>query len=171
LLKFEDEVFYKGSDGQMYQIKGLVDCLFKVLTSEILFMFKLLWDIRYGTQKPEYKDFYYNLSGEYKKIFYHLRGIYFTKKASEDLSKKYITMKTIYELLKEIEPELFLQIVLDRQNLLTNCEENIKEIFEEFYKTEYIVKPLRAINIAVEFIISSLHPSVLTGECKDELQL
>jgi hypothetical protein len=154
LTKFEDEMFYKASDNQLYQIKGLVDCVFKVFTSEILFMFKLLWDIRYGTQKEEYKEFYYKLSSEYKKIFYHLRGIYFTKKANEDLSKKYITMKTVYDLLKEIEPELFLQLIIDRQNLFINCEPKIKSIFDDFYKSEYIVKPLRAIDVAIEFLLS-----------------
>ena len=155
LGRFKDETYCKGFDEQLYQVKGLIDCIFKVLTSEILFIFKLLWDVRFGSQKEDYKDVYMSLSNEYKKIFYSLRGIYFTKRIKDNINNKYVTMKTVYDLLKEYPPEGIVYLIKDRKNMLQSNESGrIYEILLEYHKSEYMEKPLRVIDIAVEFILN-----------------
>ena len=148
--KFTDEILYKCSDNNSYQVKGLIDCLFKVLTSEVLFMFKLLWDIRSGVQKEENSDIYYTLTFEYKKVFYQLRGIYFSKKVKDSLNK-YITIKTVYELLKSYDPSKFAVLIKDRKDLLEKSPK-LKSLLIEYHKNDFISKNIRYIGLAEEFI-------------------
>lgn len=151
LNTFSKEMYFTASDKNIYLVKGLIDCLFKVLTSEILILFKLLWDIKTGQQQDKYKDLYLSLTSEYKKIFYHLRGIYFSKRTITSVPNKYITVKTVYELLKSYDPLLLCQIVKDRKEMI-NYNSLFKTTLIENNRNEFIEKPLQFIRYAEEFI-------------------
>ena len=61
-----------------YDTIGIVDATFKVLTSELFELFKMLWDIKDCSHKN--KDLYKLLPHEYTTVLYKIRGIYYSKK-------------------------------------------------------------------------------------------
>jgi hypothetical protein len=63
---------------ESYDTVGIIDSVFKVCTSELYELFKILWDIRTGKQLDT--EIYKILPKEYKTILYNIRGIYFKKK-------------------------------------------------------------------------------------------
>lgn len=153
LSRFKGETYHIGDDESSYQIKGLIDSVFKVLTSEILYIFKVLWDVRFGSAKEEYKDVYMSLPSEYKKVFYILRGIYFSKKLSNP-TNKYVTVKTVYEMLKKMEPLSIVYLVKERQKLLslTSTNKRLYQIFDEYNKTTHMERTAKVVNQAMNFI-------------------
>lgn len=155
LSKFNGETFFMSKDGNAYQIKGLIDSLFKILTSEILFLFKLLWDVRFGSAKEEYKDVYASLPSEYKKVFYILRGIYFSKKVSANTNNKYVTVKTVYDMLKKMEPITLVQLVKERYKILFSPDKQNRlfKIFDDFKAQEDSEKTSKVIDYAMSFIV------------------
>lgn len=153
LQRFSGEMFYITPEGNEYQVKGLVDCLFKVMTSELLYLFKYLWDIRNGIQKEENKDLYYSLTSEYKKIFYLLRGIYFSKRAG-DISNRYVTVRTVYELLKSHTPVGVIKLFKDRRYLLDN-NPNFYKVLIMFHNNNYLEKALKYVPVAEEYLFKT----------------
>tara|TARA_A100001015_G_scaffold311150_1_gene413832 strand:+ start:2072 stop:3847 length:1776 start_codon:yes stop_codon:yes gene_type:complete len=67
---------------ESYDTIGIIDSVFKVCTSELYELFKILWDIKTGKQSDT--EIYKILPKEYKSILYYIRGIYFKKKFSFD---------------------------------------------------------------------------------------
>ena len=63
---------------ESYDTIGIIDSVFKVCTSELYELFKILWDIKTGKQLDT--EIYKILPKEYKTILYNIRGIYFKKK-------------------------------------------------------------------------------------------
>jgi hypothetical protein len=61
-----------------YDTVGVIDAVFKVLTSELLELYKLLWDLKDNTHKN--KALYDLLPKEYTTVLYKIRGAYFTKR-------------------------------------------------------------------------------------------
>ena len=145
--KFSGELFYKE-----FQIKSLIDNMFKMLTSEMLFLFKFLWDIKFGTQKPENKDIYNDLPTEYKKFFYVLRGIYFKKKVLLN-ENKYITVKVVYDLLKTTPPDTILALLQERKKNVMQKSTQICIILEEYHKTEYVEKLAAVIDPSIDYCL------------------
>merc|ERR1712224_547588 len=76
-----------------YDTIGVIDALFKVVTSELFELFKMLWNVKVSKHKN--KDIYNLLSQEYTTILFKIRGIYFTKKEA------YITALNNNEINKE----------------------------------------------------------------------
>lgn len=154
LSKFKNETFYLGSDGIQYQIKGLIDSIFKILTSEILHLFKTFWDIKYGTQREEYRDMYAILPNEYKKVFYILRGIYFSNKVNNFTTYKFITVKTVYEMLKKLEPVTLVSLLKERRRILTSGDKlkKLSVILLDYSSSEFLDKTSRIVDHATDFI-------------------
>ena len=152
LNKFVGESLYM-VDNTQYQIKGLIDNIFKLLTTELLFLFKFFWDIKFGTQIMENKNIYIELPTEYKKFFYILRGIYFKKKLLLN-ENKYITVKVVYDLLKESSPDTIINLIQERKNYLLNKSMKIYNVLTEYHKNENVVKLLTNMNTAVDFCLS-----------------
>lgn len=149
LNKFTGEMYYTNN----YQIKGLIDNVFKLLTSELLYLFKYFWDIKFGTQKTECKETYLELTNEYKKFFYQLRGIYFKKKLLED-ENKYITIKVIYELLKQnLEPTTIILLLEERKTILNN-NGKLAHVIKSLHQTENVSKLVTNIDVAIEFCLT-----------------
>lgn len=69
---------------ESYDTIGTIDSVFKVCTSELYELFKILWDIKSGKQLDT--ELYKILPKEYKTILYYIRGIYFKKKHENRIS-------------------------------------------------------------------------------------
>ena len=65
---------------ESYDTVGIVDAVFKVCTSELFELFKILWSVKTG--KHMNKELYDLLPKEYKDILFGIRGIYYKKKAT-----------------------------------------------------------------------------------------
>jgi hypothetical protein len=76
---------------ESYDTVGIVDAVFKVLTSELFELYKLFWDNDGGHKN---KELYEILPKEYKNILFHVRGIY--------MKKDFIRLGDIYNYLKTI---------------------------------------------------------------------
>jgi hypothetical protein len=114
-----------------YDIIGIIDSIFKVITSELFELFKLLYDLKDCSHKN--KNLYDKLPNEYKIILYKIRGLYFEKKEKlsalksntntntnidKNIYKKFnLKIKDIYNLLKIYEPNDFFKLILNRTNL------------------------------------------------------
>jgi len=151
--KLRNETYYVTKNGATFQIKGLIDSMFKVLTSEILHLFKLLWDIKYGWQRDENKAVYQSLPQEYKKMFYHLRGIYFNKKIQPMTIDRFVTVKTVYDMLKTCPASTITELVRERTTFLSDPSKKISKMLHEYHQNEFMTKLLKVINEAVEFVI------------------
>tara|TARA_B100001248_G_C27398076_1_gene467285 strand:- start:541 stop:2367 length:1827 start_codon:yes stop_codon:yes gene_type:complete len=69
---------------ESYDTVGIIDSVFKVCTSELYELFKMLWDIKTGKQLDT--EIYKILPKEYKTVLYNIRGIYFKKKYDNNKS-------------------------------------------------------------------------------------
>ena len=116
-----------------YDIIGIIDSIFKVITSELFELFKLLYDLKDCSHKN--KLLYDKLPNEYKIILYKIRGLYFDKKEKlstlksevtiidKNIYKKYnLKIKDIYNLLKSYDPISFFKLILSRDELF--CADN-----------------------------------------------
>jgi hypothetical protein len=89
LSSFLSEQKLRNDSMQKHDITSLTDAVFKVVSSELFELFKLLWNVQTGKQVQTalHTKLYSLLSKEYKDILYIIRGIYFSKK-SEFFNKK-----------------------------------------------------------------------------------
>ena len=113
---------------ESYDTIGAIDGLFKVCTSELFELFKILYDIKNGKQLND--SLYKLLPKEYKDLMFQIKGIYYKKK-SEGFNNKsdiqinyksdiqinyksdiqinykqfYLQIKDIYQLLKSLPTE------------------------------------------------------------------
>lgn len=74
---------------EFFDTIGMVDAVFKVLTSEAYELLKILWDIKTGSHKNV--ELYKYLPKEMKDLMFAIRGIYFKKKAEYINNKKNTT--------------------------------------------------------------------------------
>lgn len=105
---------------ESYDTIGVVDSVFKVCTSELYELFKLLWNLKTG--KPLQKNGLYDiLPQEYKSMLYGIRGLYFKNKStiynSEDknIKKIYLQIKDIYQHIKTIDTDTLEQYLRVRK--------------------------------------------------------
>lgn len=112
-----------------YDVVGIIDATFKVLTSEFLELFKLLWNVKTGKKQNE--TLYENLPDTFKDILFNIRGIYFVKKAKYIQAKKdniiidnkkdfILTISDIYHLLKNIDSHKIIELIKDRTKVINN---------------------------------------------------
>lgn len=82
---------------ESYDTLGTVDSIFKVLTSELFILFKLLWNL--NTSEHQNSELYNILPKEYKNILFQIRGLFYKEK---NYRKKYLNLNHIYNHLKSI---------------------------------------------------------------------
>jgi hypothetical protein len=91
---------------ESYDMIGMIDCLFKVLTSELFNLFLKLYD-KDGNQLN--CILYSKLPEEYKNLLFQIRGLLFQNKKKHTASYQqnktvdYLQLKDVYYLLKSIE--------------------------------------------------------------------
>jgi len=107
---------------ESYDTIGTIDALFKVCTSELFELFKIIWDIKSGKHLNE--DLYKHLPKEYKDVLYTIRGIYYKKKSlkfskeklsEENYKNSYLQIKDIYSYLKTLSTENFCALLKMRR--------------------------------------------------------
>jgi hypothetical protein len=106
---------------ESYDTIGVIDSVFKVCTSELYELFKMMWDIKTGKQTDT--ELYSYLPKEYKTILYNIRGIYFKKKHEsmtnvniDSNTHKGLQIKDIYQYLKKsIDTDKFEQFLRSRK--------------------------------------------------------
>jgi len=96
---------------ESYDMIGAIDSVFKVCSSELFELFKMLWNIKTGSHQN--KDLYDAIPKEYKDILFKIRGIYKKKKSDYTRNKhtnpelnylnSHIKINDIYNLLKNID--------------------------------------------------------------------
>ena len=109
---------------ESYDTIGVVDSIFKVCTSELYELFKLLWNLKTGKQLTNNENTLYNiLPKEYKSLLYGIRGIYFKNKSNnfknEEKNKKiFLQIKDIYQYIKSVDTDTFEQFLRVRKLML-----------------------------------------------------
>ena len=109
---------------ESYDTIGMVDAVFKVCTSEIFELFKVLWSIKNG--KHQNKELYDMLPKEYKDIMFAVRGIYYKKKANlhknngenislQEVKNNHLKISDIYNYLKSVPTEQFVAFLRMRR--------------------------------------------------------
>jgi hypothetical protein len=102
---------------EAYDTIGVVDSMFKVLTSELFELFKILWNIKTGTKQNN--NLYKFLPKEYKDILFVVRGIYFKTKSeyinSEYKVKNLFGIKHVYKYFKTLDIENICALLRQRR--------------------------------------------------------
>jgi len=126
---------------ESYDTIGVVDSVFKVCTSELYELFKLLWNLKSGKQLSNSENSLYNiLPKEFKSMLYGVRGIYFKNKSEvysegDNKQKVYLQIKDIYQYIKSIDTDTFEHYLRVRKLMLNwiKAEPN-NELLKKFNK-------------------------------------
>lgn len=106
-----DKIVNPYNTSESFDTIGVVDCVFKVFSSELFELYKLLWKLTNGEQQNA--ELYTLLPKEFKDILYGLRGLYFKIKANPE--KKLFGVKDIYQYLKTIDIEQLCALIRQRK--------------------------------------------------------
>jgi len=152
--------------GEVYDIIGTIDAVFKVCSTELFELFKLLWDIRTG--KHINMTLYDILPKEYKDILYKIRGIYYKKKAQriqdglttgQPYNSLYLKVTDIYYLLKTMNTNalhVFLRLRKLMQNQVRLSSDNY--LYKQFESISYKCTKMHLKLSAI--FTSKLYPSI-----------
>ncbi len=133
---------------------GIIDALFKVITSELYHLFYTLWN---DNGDHLNKDLYNKLPKEYKDILFHLRGIYFSNKSKHydnyDDNESILKMKDVYNFIKSVDTHVFEKFIRCRKLMLnwirvdkTNSNiDNINMYSKTLHRCEKVFYKLSAI--------------------------
>lgn len=132
---------------ESFDMIGMIDALFKVITSELHNLYYLLWNDE-GVHLN--KEMYNMLPREYKDVLFHLRGVYFSNKTKHDQSQEQIVkLKDVYNFIKTTDIVLFEKFIRCRKLMLnwTRLDKSDKsELFSKtLHKCEKVYYKLAAI--------------------------
>jgi hypothetical protein len=102
---------------ESYDTLGHVDAVFKVFTSELFELFKMLYDIKTGKPNGGQGAFYELLPKEYKDALYNIRGIYYKKKAEyiKTQTLNHLQIDDVYQMLKGMTTDNFCALLKMRK--------------------------------------------------------
>ena len=165
---------------ESYDTIGIIDSVFKVCTSELYELFKMLWDLKTGKQIDS--DIYKILPKEYKTILYNIRGLYFKKKYSSstdslsDLgNNKYpvkdLQIKDIYQFLKKGIDTHKLEQYLRVRKLMYNWikVDSDNEVLKKFSKINLKCDKVHLKLIAI--FCNKLFPNIMPDDIPDPCNL
>ena len=158
---------------ESYDTIGVVDSVFKVCTSELFELFKLLWNLKSGKQLNQNDNTLYNmLPKEYKTLLYGIRGIYFKNKSSvfnssPSTKKIYLQIKDIYQHIKAIDINTLEQFLRVRKLMLNwvrvdQTNEQLKEFKKISDKCDNVHFKLTAI------FTNKLFPNIMPDDLPDK---
>jgi len=100
---------------ESYDTIGVVDAVFKVLTSELFLLYKLFWNFKTGQHQNE--ALYKMLPKVYKDLLFGIKGVYFKLKA-ESTGLVFLRIKNIYNYLKSLNSSLIENLLHNRKLML-----------------------------------------------------
>ena len=142
---------------ESYDIIGVIDSIFKVLSSELFELFKIFYNIKNGEKQNI--ELYNFLPVEYKNILFNLKGIYYKIKSNYITSKikNLFGIKNIYQYLKNCNVDIVYNLLKYRR-LMFNWSILNPEI--QFFKNISI--KCEKINIKLTAIYTSkLFPDIM----------
>lgn len=149
---------------EVYDTIGIIDSTFKVLTSELFELFKLLWDVKQKGKRTN-EELYKILPKEYKDILFKLRGVYFKIKSDNISSETKIMfgISYIYKYLKSIDIENICALLRQRK-LMFNWVviNNTNEELQIFKNISNLSDKIKCKLIAI--FTSVLYPEILTTD-------
>jgi hypothetical protein len=109
------------NNSQTYDLVGVIDGVFRVLTQELLVLYNNLYEN--NNKKPN--NFYNKLPAVYKNMIYKLRGIY--------IKKKELNVKNVYNLLKSVETDIIYSLLRNRK-MMMNYNKIKEQLFPDLSK-------------------------------------
>ena len=132
---FPENIQTNISNTKLVETISMIDAIFKVFTSELFEIFRLLYDLKSCNHKNT--NIYKNLENEYAIVLYKIRGIYYKKKENfikqkdDNFEKNYffnLKICDIYNLLKkDYDINSLIKLFISRKKLLSKNDfsENI----------------------------------------------
>ena len=164
---------------ESYDTIGTVDGAFKVCTSELFELFKMLWSIKTG--KHQNKELYDLLPKEYKDIMFAIRGIYYKKKGillsknretvtEADIKNAHLKINDIYNYLKTLPTETFVAFLRMRR-LMLNWVKNdqINQNLAEFSNVSHFCDKVHVKLCAI--LTNKLHPNIMPDEIPPQKEI
>jgi len=137
---------------------GVVDCVFKVLTSELFELYKLLWKL--NNSQHQNLNLYNILPKEFKNILYGLKGLFFKIKAE----KKLFGIKDIYQYLKNVDIDQLCALLRQRK-LMFNWVSSSNNQNENLNLFKTISNRCDKVNIKLMAIfINKIFPEILATD-------
>ena len=99
---------------ESYDTIGVVDAVFKVLTSELFILYKLLWNFK--TSQHQNESLYKILPKIYKDLLFGIKGEYFKLKAQS--SGNFLRIKNVYNYLKSLDSNMIEKLLMYRKLML-----------------------------------------------------
>jgi hypothetical protein len=120
------------NQSESFDTIGIIDALFKVLTSELYHLFYTIWN-----DKGEHlnKSLYNKLPKEYKDILYHIKGIYYANKTKHFDDTSILKLKDVYNFVKSIDTHILEHFIRCRKLMLNWVRQEKSELVELFNKT------------------------------------
>ena len=152
---------------ESFYTTGIIDSVFKVCTSELFELFKLVISLKTG--KSQNKGLYDLLSKEYKDMIYGIRGLYYKKKASlfenkndktpEELKNGRLSINDIYNYLKKLHVDVIFDFLKARKLMfnLANHDKTRPEMID-FGKVSSLCNKIHLKQCAI--ITNKLFPSI-----------
>lgn len=143
---------------------GVVDAVFKVLTSELFELFKTLWNLK--TNQHLNAELYQLLPKEYKDVLFGLRGIYYQlriKNMSEQ-TKLMFGIKDIYSYLKTMDVDQICALLRQRKLMFnwivigSNQNQELKNFRKISDKCDVVHLKL------ISIYINKLFPEILSSD-------
>jgi hypothetical protein len=126
-----DKIINPNNSNELFDIIGIVDCVFKVLTSELFELYKLLW--KFKNNEKQNNKLYTMLPKEFKDILYGLRGVFFKIKVEREI--KIFGIKDIYNYLKSIHIEQLCALLRQRKLMFNWVISNKTDTNLQLFKT------------------------------------
>jgi len=152
------------NSSEFFDTVGVVDSVFKVLTSELFELFKMLWNFK--TYEHLNESLYQILPKEYKDVLFALRGIYFQIRTNNinNQNKTLFGIKDIYNYLKNIDIDQLCALLRQRKLMFNwiisdkNDLQNLKNFRKISDKCDKVHSKLIAI------YINKLFPEILSSD-------
>jgi hypothetical protein len=156
---------------ESFDMIGMIDAMFKVVTSELYALFYILWD---DTGAHLNRDLYNILPREYKDMLFHIKGIFYANKARFGKKLKIgvpiLKMNDVYNYIKAIDSGVFEKFIRCRKLMLNwvrlENNNNTTQFTNSLHKCEKVYYKLTAIYTTKLFpeIMPDDMPSFTTKE-------